>query len=174
MQYGSLRFSEADQQYVSACIGRTPQGVIGVAARNNAGQPTVIINLPLMRVHEKWLPFPTLYWLVDPALSARISDIERQGGVRNIETIIKQSAELSQAHRTDNTFYAMARWAVLNEKEKQTAAELGLQDVLETTGIGGVGNYDGIKCLHAQYAFHLARNEVGTTAGKLMRKHYGI
>ncbi len=48
------------------------------------------------------------------------------------------------------------------------------RQTLETTGIGGVANHASIKCLHAQFAFHLARSEVGTTVGKILKKQYGI
>lgn len=174
MYNGSLRYSEADQQYVTACIGRPPIGVIGVAARRDNGEPTVIINLPLIPQGETWQPFPTLYWLVDPELSTRISEVERKGGVRTIQAALAEDIALQVAHREDNVFYAMARWAVLNDKEKRAAADLGMQDTLERTGIGGVANHDTVKCLHAQYAFHLARHEKGSTVGRLMETYYGI
>lgn len=174
MHKGSLRYSEADQQYVTACLGRRPQGVVGVAARNDQGSPTVIINLPLIPHEESWKPFPTLYWLVDPDLNAQISEIERKGGVRAIEQALADDTALQVAHREDNVFYAMARWAVLNDKEKKAASELGMQPMIENTGIGGVANHNAIKCLHAQYAFHLARYEKGTAAGKLMHQQFGL
>ena len=174
MHFGSLRYSEADQQYVTACLERCPEGVVGVAARRPTGEPTVIINLPLIPKADSWAPFPTLYWLVDPDLSTKIADIERKGGVRTIEEAIASDMALQVAHREDNMFYAMARWAVLNEKEKQLAFELGMHDMLEHTGIGGVANHNAVKCLHAQYAFHLARRDTGTTAGRLMVQHFGL
>lgn len=174
MHHGSLRYSEADQQYVTACLGRTPQGVVGVAARRPTGEPTVIINLPLLPHVETWQPFPTLYWLVDPDLNQTIADIERKGGVQQIEQAIAQDTDLQAGHREDNNFYAMARWAVLNDKEKLAAKELGMDEMLEHTGVGGVANHDTVKCLHAQYAFHLARRETGTTAGKLMQQDFNL
>lgn len=174
MHNRSLRYSEVDQQYVTACLGRTPQGVVGVAARRPSGEPTVIINLPLQPHTKSWKPFPTLYWLVDPDLNTQIADIERKGGVRAIEQALADDPTLLVAHREDNTFYAMARWAVLNDNEKQAAHELGMQPMLENAGIGGVANHDAIKCLHAQYAFHLARNEKGSTAGRLMQERFGL
>lgn len=174
MHNRSLRYSEVDQQYVATCLGRTPQGVIGVAARRPTGEPRVIINLPLMPYQESWKPFPTLYWLVDPDLSTQISDIERKGGVQTIQQALTQDSSLQVGHREDNNFYAMARWAVMNQQEKQTAESLGMQPMLEHTGIGGVANHDAVKCLHAQYAFHLARNEIGSTVGKLMQEHFGL
>jgi hypothetical protein len=169
-----MRYSEADQQYATTCLGRRPQGVVGVAARRPSGEPTVIINLPLIPKDNTWQPFPTLYWLIDPTLSTRIAEVERKGGVRAIEAVLAQDPVLRQAHREDNTFYAMARWAVLNDKEKQAATGLGMRPMLEDTGVAGIANHDAVKCLHAQYAFHLARHEAGTTVGRLMEERFGI
>jgi len=174
MRIGSLQFSEADEKYVSAALGRTPRGVVGVAARNDDRTPAVIINMPLVRVDNDWQPFPTLYWLVDPALCAAISDIERQGAIGELEAALAEDDNLLHAHLADNKLYARSRWAVLNDAEKQAAEQQGFRETLETTGIAGVANPAGLKCLHAQYAYHLARYETGTTVGKLMKKRYGI
>jgi hypothetical protein len=174
MQHGSLRYSKADEQYVTACLDRCPVGVVGVAARRPTGEPTVIINLPLTPKDESWQPFPTLYWLVDPDFIAKIANIERKGGVRRIEEALAEDIALRDAHRADNDFYAKARWAVLTDAEKQIADALGMREMLEHTGIAGIANHDAVKCLHAQYAFHLARRDEGSTVGKLMEDRYGI
>ncbi|MEM9345587.1 MAG: DUF501 domain-containing protein [Planctomycetota bacterium] len=174
MNQCSLRYSPDDQAYVTECLGRTPQGVVGVAARRTTGEPTVIINLPLQPKGESWQPFPTLYWLVDPRLNTTIAEIERKGGVQAIEEVIANDKKLLVVHRKDNVLYAMARWAVLNEKEREVAKEMGFADMLEHTGVGGVANHDAIKCLQAQYAFHLARRDTGTAVGQLMHEHYGL
>ncbi|MEM6507220.1 MAG: DUF501 domain-containing protein [Planctomycetota bacterium] len=170
----SLRYSPDDQAYVTGCLGRTPRGVVGVAARRPTGEPTVIINLPLQPKGKSWQPFPTLYWLVDAELNTAIAEIERKGGVRAIEKTVANDTRLLAAHRRDNVFYAMARWAVLNHKERLAANELGMSEMLEHSGVGGVGNHDAIKCLHAQYAFHLARRDTGTTVGQLMQEQFAM
>ena len=133
----------------------------------------MIINRPLLPHGETWQPFPTLYWFVDPDLIKRVSDIERRGGVREIQQRLADDPALEAAHREDNVLYAKARWAVLDDKEKQAAKDLGMDDMLKHAGIGGVANHDAVKCLHAQYAFHLARCGTGTTVGRLMEKRLG-
>lgn len=174
MPNSSLFFCDADQQYVTACLGRSPQGVVGVAARRPTGEPTVIINRPLIPKKEAWHPVPTLYWLVDPDLNVEIASIERKGGVGEIEQAIAEDTTRQLAHRDDNVFYAMARWALLNEQERKMVTLMGARDMLKYAGVSGVSNHDAVKCLHAQYAFHLARREVGSTVGKLMDSRYGL
>ena len=174
MQTGSWQFSESDQAHVTACLGRPPVGVVGVAARCPDGSPTVIINLPLISADERWQPFPTLYWLVNAELNARVSEVERKGGVDEIEAVLQGDEQLMQAHLADNRWYARARWAVLNLQEIEIAEANGLAQTLKTTGVGGVANHQAVKCLHAHLAFHLARNETGTTVGRLLKQRYGI
>ena len=173
-----MRFSDTDLLYVTQCLGREPEGVVGVAARNDAGQPMVIINLPVVRVVASdcicWQPFPTLYWLVDPALNRRISEIERKGGVQQIEQALRDDSELMDAHVQDNQLYARSRWNVLNSEEEAAAEQGGFAGVLRDSGVGGVANHQSIKCLHAQAAFHIARAERGTTVGKLIHQRYGV
>lgn len=174
MHTGSLLFCEADEQYVTASLGRPPKGVVGVAARGPSGQPTVIINLPLQRVADRWVPFPTLYWLVSPGLSRRIAEVERKGGITELRAVLNSDPDLMEDHLADNRLYARSRWAVLNEQEKIAADEQGMCDVLRCSGVGGVQDHAQLKCLHAQYAFHLARSDVGTAVGRLMHKRFGI
>lgn len=174
MHTESFRFSDADQRYVTDALGRKPIGVIGVGARDDDANPLVIINLPLASDGERWLPFPTLYWLVDPALNRRLAEIERKGGVRDVEEQLAADDKLMQAHLQDNKAYAKSRWAVLTQDEIETAEQMDVRGVLEHSGIGGVADHKTVKCLHAQAAYHLARHDVGTTVGKLLAKQHGL
>lgn len=174
MLSNSLMFCDEDHQYVTACLGYNLQGVLGVAVRRSTGEPTVIINLPLIHKNEVWHPVSTLYWLVDPDLNEAIAGIEAQGGNCEIQRDIASDTKLQLAHREDNKYYARARWAVLNDQEKGIAAQVGVRELLEHAGICGTFSHDAIKCLHAHYAFHLARREAGSTVGKLIDSRYGL
>lgn len=170
----SFRFSDEDRRFICDALGREPVGVIGVAARRDDLRPTVIINLPLVREGERWQPFPTLYWLVDPQLSAQLAEIERTGGVREVQAMLDADDALMQAHLEDNRAYARSRWAVLTREEVQAADTHNMRDVLEHSGIGGVANHASVKCLHAQVAYHLAKHEAGSTVGRLIKNAYGL
>lgn len=174
MHSGSLRYSEADEAFVTAILSKAPQGVFGVGARNEAGEPAVILNLPLQHLADQWQPFPTLYWLVDPDLRQRLAELERKGVIGEIEAKLAEDDELMQQHLADNKLYAKSRWASMNKDEQALAIEQGFEDVLRNSGVGGVANHASIKCLHAQYAFHLARHEAGTTVGRILHRQYGI
>ena len=166
--------SDSDLIYVTRCLGREPKGVVAVAARDEAGQPSVITNHPLQQEGQRWLPFPTLYWLVDAKLNSRVAEIERKGGVREIEAALQADELLLASHLEDNRRYAVSRWALLGDEDQSLCKEQGMDKVLKDSGIGGVGNHAAIKCLHAQYAYHLASGEAGTTVGKLMQKRFSL
>ncbi len=119
-------------------------------------------------------PFPTIYWLHDPALIRRLSELERLGHIRRLERRIAEDAELRAAYHADHEAYRSARWAMLTPEHR--ALVQGSPTVLKAFrgGIAGIANFDTIKCLHAQQAHHLATlacgasGSGGTTLGRLI------
>jgi len=169
--------NQSDALYIAQCLGRTPKGLVTIAARDALGKPAVMCNHPLQQIGERCVPQPTLYWLVDPALSRRIAEIERKGGVREIEADLQADEALMRSHLEDNAAYAEMRWAMLSGEEQHAVEQQGLADVIKHTGIGGIANHAAIKCLHAQYAYHLAKyasDSAGTTVGQMMQTRYTI
>jgi hypothetical protein len=122
---------------ITAMLGREPRAEFEVAVRDRNGCPVVIRNAPLL---EDGTPMPTRYWLVDPALSVRVSRLESAGGVRRAEREIDRP-ELLAAHER----YARERDAALADDHPGPRP---------SGGVGGTRT--GVKCLHAHYAFHLA------------------
>lgn len=118
-------------------LGRSPRADFDVVVRNAAGDPVVIRNAPLL---EDGTPMPTRYWLVDPELSRRVSQLESEGGVRRAEAAV-DSAALQATHAR----YADERDRALPERHT------GLRP---HGGVGGTRR--GVKCLHAHYAYFLA------------------
>lgn len=166
--------SQSDLDQIATWIGRMPKSVAAVAVRRAVGAPVVIRNEPILKVGKGFVPFPTLYWLVDPKLHSAIADVERRGGVREIEALLESDSQLLDAHLADNRDYARLRNLQLSWQDRELAEQQGFLDVLEQSGIGGVAKHAFVKCLHAQYAFHLARYQMGTTVGQLLEDRYGI
>lgn len=125
-----------DVARVRALLGREPRGAFEVVARDEAGDPVVIRNAPLL---DDGTPMPTRYWLVGPREVLAVSRIEAAGGVQQAEAEI-DPALVAAAH---------ARYAA--ERDAQVPADAPLAPS------GGVaGTRQGIKCLHAHYAWFLA------------------
>jgi len=129
--------SESDRAAVAALLGRPPEGDFAVVVRDQVGRPVVIRNAPLLR---DGTPMPTRWWLVDAGLRRAVSTIEAAGGVRQAAAEVDPT-ELAQAH---------ARYAT----ERDTALSTDHVGPRPSGGVGGTRQ--GVKCLHAHYAWLLA------------------
>lgn len=126
-----------DVTRVAELLGRAPEGEFEVVVRDSTGDPVVIRNAPLL---PDGRPMPTRFWLVGKAANLAVSRLEAGGGVRAAEIEVPAAA-VAAAHRA----YAAERDAAL------PAGHTG------PTPSGGVaGTREGVKCLHAHYAWHLA------------------
>ena len=126
-----------DRAAVTALLGRVPEGSFEVVVRDAQGRPRVIRNAPFL---EDGTPMPTLYWLVDEQLRKAVSSLEAAGGVRAARAAVDPE-ELARAH---------ARYAA----ERDAAIPAAHRGPRPTGGVGGTRQ--GVKCLHAHLAWHLA------------------
>lgn len=169
--------TDRDRAYITEQLGREPSGLIAVAARNVAGQPAVITNHPLQWPGQHPVPFPTLYWLIDPQFNLAISDLERRGAVSEIEAMIAADPGLREQVHADHRRYAARRWSLLTRDEQKLATDHGFADTLRDKGVGGTANFDAVKCLHMHVAYHLAQcviDQHGTAVGRLVTDQYGL
>jgi hypothetical protein len=128
---------EADRAAVEALLGRPVQGDFEVVVRHDDGGPVVLCNAPLLR---DGTPMPTRFWLVGEPERTWISRLEAAGGVNRAEAEVDR-AELADAHDR----YAAERDAILPADHPGPSP---------SGGVGGTR--EGVKCLHAHYAWHLA------------------
>lgn len=122
---------------VAALLGRPPRGDFEVVVTDAGGEPVVIRNAPLL---DDGTPMPTRFWLVGPALREAIGRLEAAGGVKAAEAAVDPVA-LAAAHDR----YRLERDAVI------PADHAGPRP---SGGVGGTRQ--GVKCLHAHYAWFLA------------------
>ncbi|HEX2192330.1 MAG TPA: DUF501 domain-containing protein [Acidimicrobiales bacterium] len=131
------RLVDADRRAVAELLGREPEGDFAVAVRRPDGRPVVIRNHPLLR---DGTPMPTRWWLVDAELRRAVSGLEAAGGVREATAAVDPD-ELAAAH---------ARYAA----ERDAALPPAHRGPRPAGGVGGTRQ--GVKCLHAHYAWFLA------------------
>jgi uncharacterized protein len=126
-----------DLAAVEALLGRPVQGDFEVVVRHDDGSPVVLRNAPLL--HDG-TPMPTRYWLVGEPERTVVARLEADGGVRSAEAEV-DAAELAAAHD---------RYA----QERDAAVPPDHAGPRPSGGVGGTRQ--GVKCLHAHYAWHLA------------------
>jgi exopolyphosphatase/guanosine-5'-triphosphate,3'-diphosphate pyrophosphatase len=107
-------------------------------ARCGIGHPLVIRNHP---VDPDGHPFPTLYWLTCQETAAAVSRLESEGWIKRLNERVEVDPKLRTALRRAHEEYAKERGERLPGAERWG-------------GVGGTAQ--GVKCLHAHYAYRLA------------------
>lgn len=108
-----------------------------MVVRDAGGEPVVIRNAPLL---SDGTPMPTRYWLVGAAEKKAVDQLEAAGGVRRAEAAVaaEQVRAAHEAYAAERDSALPARWSGPRPS-------------------GGVaGTRQGVKCLHAHYAWYLA------------------
>ncbi len=152
-------------------MGRRPRGLRAVEARCAWGHPTVISVDPVLPGPRGPEPFPTLFWLTCPVLREQIARAEAGGGVREMEALVEGDASLAGAVAADHDRCASERAGLLRGPAREGARTRGFLPVLDGSGVAGSRDRRHVKCLHAHYAFHLAR---GGALGPILASRYGL
>lgn len=142
--------SAQDLQVVAEQLGRTPRGVVAIAARCVCGRPTVVRTAPRL---PDGTPFPTTYYLTHPAAVAAVSTLEAEGLMAELTDRLAGDPDLAAAHRAAHEDYLRAR------------DELGI--VPEIAGISAGGMPSRVKCLHVLVGHALARGRGVNPIGDL-------
>ncbi|QYH20552.1 DUF501 domain-containing protein [Corynebacterium aquatimens] len=154
-----MTVSPQDIETITQQLGREPRGVLAVAYRTPDGQPAVVKTAPRL---EDGTPFPTLYYLTDPRLTAEASRLEVAQVMKWMESRLAESEELQADYKAAHEHYLAERNAI---------EDLG-------TDFSGGGMPDRVKCLHVLIAYALAegpgRLRFGTEAIALAAEHAGL
>lgn len=130
--------SDADLATVTAQLGRTPRGVVEVSYRTPDGVPAVVKTMPRL---PDGTPFPTLYYLTDPRLTAEASRLESAGVMKEMTARLGVDEHLADGYRRAHESYLA---------ERDALGSLG-------TDFTGGGMPDRVKCLHVLIAHSLAK-----------------
>ncbi|MBQ0755889.1 MAG: DUF501 domain-containing protein [Amphritea sp.] len=163
-----MSVTEQQLELVEKQLGRKPRGLVDIAWQNKQGIPAVL----QMRSLVDDQPFPTLYWLSSKDLYQAIAEIETGGEVKRIEQQIGLDDELRAAHLADQQRYVDLRWKMMADNDRQRIDELGFTELFNSYGIGGIRHWDKVRCLHMQYAYHLAVG--GTAIGQLLDERFAL
>ncbi|MBD8078919.1 DUF501 domain-containing protein [Cellulosimicrobium arenosum] len=128
-----------DLEVLSAQLGRTPRGVVGIAARCACGRPLVVRTAPRL---ENGTPFPTTFYLTHPGAVAAASTLEANGVMKEMTDRLAEDDGLAAAYRRAHEHYLAQRAA--------------LGHVEEIDGISAGGMPTRVKCLHVLVGHSLA------------------
>ncbi len=112
--------------------------MLEIAYRCPDGEPGVVKTAPRL---PDGTPFPTLYYLTHPVLTAATSRLESSGMMAEMTERLQRDPELAAAYRRAHESYLAERDAI---------------ESLGTTSSAG-GMPDRVKCLHVLIAHSLAK-----------------
>ncbi|RNE48692.1 DUF501 domain-containing protein [Corynebacterium alimapuense] len=154
-----MSVNEADLATVEKQLGRKPRGVLDIAYRSPDSAPGVVKTAPRL---PDGTPFPTLYYLTDPRLTAEASRLEVAQVMKWMEARLAEDLDLAADYRAAHEHFLASRNAV---------EDLG-------TDFSGGGMPDRVKCLHVLIAYALAegpdRVRLGTEAVALAADRGGL
>lgn len=155
------KFSEEDRKVVVQQLGREPRGVLGVATRCPYGFPQVIANRPVTVEIEDLTVFPTLFWLTCPYLKKVVAQLESEGWISKFMEELETDETFSQEMTAAHDFHAKLRRELVPDKVLENLSERypKRHRVLTESGVGGIRNYQGVKCLHTHLADYLVTKE---------------
>ncbi|QJQ96853.1 MULTISPECIES: DUF501 domain-containing protein [Halomonadaceae] len=148
-------------------LGRAPRGIQALAATDGQGTPLVLRMESIVDGH----PFPTLFWLCSERLKIELSHIEARGVIKQLEARLQEEPEFLAAYHRSHEDYVALRWKYMPAATQREAQRLGYRQLLSERGIGGIANWDQVRCLHTQYAHHLCGDNV---IGQWLDEEYGI
>lgn len=137
-------------------LGREPRGLVAIVASNDQGIPLVL----QMRSLVDDTPFPTLYWLSSKDLHKAIGQIETKGFVKEVEQRIQDDEDFRDRYLANQKSYVEQRWLAMHPDDKARIETLGFTKLFHNYGIGGISQWNKVRCLHMQYAHHLAAENV--------------
>ena len=140
--------SRQDEAVITAQLGRSPRGLLGVAHRCPCGLPDVAETAPRL---PDGTPFPTLYYLTCPRAVAAVSGLEAAGLMRAMTERLAGDGALRDRYEAAHQDYLARR--------DQAAKAAGVVPLPPGTQSAG-GMPSRVKCLHALVAHALVAGDV--------------
>lgn len=151
-----MTVTDADLEIVAEQLGRRPRGVLEISYRTPDGRPAVVKTVPRL---DDGTPFPTLYYLTDPRLTAEASRLEAAHVMKWMEERLAKDEQLAVDYLAAHRHYLA---------ERNKIEDLG-------TDFSGGGMPNRVKCLHVLIGYALAAGpghfQLGTEAVALAAEH---
>ncbi|ADL11657.1 DUF501 domain-containing protein [Acetohalobium arabaticum] len=165
-----------DYKVITQQLEREPRNLVGIAKWCQEGYPQVLVTYPVLEEKDELKLFPTTYWLSCPKLVEEIFSLESEGLIQQVQEEImadsNKEQELTAAHRN----YAQKRVGLLKDSDLTKLKEEypGRWKVVSQSGVGGIMEKEGIKCLHTHYADYLVNrhNPVGKIVDELLEDRF--
>lgn len=172
-----MGYNQEDIKILERQLGRKPRNLVDIIKRCKNGSPQVVVTAPILDKGDSIGIFPTTLWLTCPELNYRIGKLESKGLVQEVQNKILGDEGLAQRLKEAHQDYANYRLSLVKEDRLEGLKENnpGQYKVLKESGVGGILEFEGIKCLHTHFAHYLVdgKNPVGEMVAELLEEEYG-
>ncbi|PZO70866.1 MAG: DUF501 domain-containing protein [Kocuria palustris] len=131
------RPQELDMQVLARQLGRPVRDVVEIPARCACGNPLVAATAPRL---SGGTPFPTVYYLAHPVITAAVSRLEAEGAMYGMTDRLGEDEQLAASYQRSHEDYLARR--------ERIGAIAGSGEVPEIDGISAGGMPTRVKCLH--------------------------
>ena len=143
-----------DSKILELQLGRKIDNYLKTAKYCPFGFPAVILVNPFVNN----IPAPTIYWLSCPYLNYEVDKLEADSDlIDKLGRKLKNDSTFKKEMQKSHQQYAAKRQEILSEKQLKKAREISsdLSATLVNSGVGGIKDKKGIKCLHTHLADYL-------------------
>ena len=98
--------TQEDIVEVTRQLGRPARDILAIASRCVCGRPLVVKTNPRL---DNGTPFPTLYYLTQPAATAAVSTLEASGYMVELQDLLQTDSEISVAYSAAHSQYLAER-----------------------------------------------------------------
>ena len=159
-----IPIDDKNYRVIKKQLGREPLNLLGIARTCPYDKPAVLVTNP----YEEGRVFPTTYWLSCPHLVKEVSRIEDKGLIKELTARLKEDKDFKKKMDKAHKHYAQKRVELLTKDPDQLPKDI--KRVITTSGVGGIRDKEGIKCLHTHLADYMVNqiNPVGKLVYELV------
>ncbi len=154
--------TEQEYKIIEKQLNREPENLAEIVCRCPQNKPVVLKVYPYS---SNGCIFPTTYWLSCPFYFKEVARLEDQGYIKMFSSLLQKDENLTDEMEKIHDQYARERYLMLTEKNLSDIKKLSpdILKVLRDSGVGGIRDRSGIKCLHTHLADFLVNrsNPIG-------------
>ncbi len=151
-----MSITKKERQIIDWQLGRSPNNLLDVQSHCPWGYPAILLVKP----YYKGQVSPNIYWLSCPYLVKKVDMLEDSGMIGEF-TLKLEDGKYKKSMENTHQSYAKQRALMLSKQEIKEAATISpdIVEMLKNSGVGGIREKSGIKCLHLHLADFLVRGE---------------
>lgn len=153
-----ITITKREMKIIKYQLGREPENIGDIAVFCPFEKPAVLLTLPYSKEYGV---SPTIYWLSCPYLVKEVSRLEDKGLVKKYTVMLEKDSSLKERLMKAHQDYAEVRIKLLSDANRKYLADYNgaIIEVLSESGVGGIRDKKGIKCLHTHLADYLVNKE---------------